>query len=280
MSTRINKTTMTDLTPIFNSLLTKQGAPLHKPRSTPDEFLKEAYRIVSDQIHPQSKSNNTQNSHITSLLQYLHSIRHSYLSTSQRHTTTQNATPTQHLTDPERDAVDTSTAILLRDLATSIANLSSAESLRQETATTLLHKKYGHSAAGAALRRWAGDSDSKSPDHLRADETARATATVRESVLWFLRHGLEGAAGAQRGMVEKRIERVREKEKSVLYKSAGKRKASVSRGVRLDAPGAAVMSESDTALIEAELSPEQLQIFAEENNSMLKHYEDTLGQVQ
>lgn len=271
---------MTDLTPIFNSLLTKQGATLHKPHSTPDEFLKEAYRIVSNPIHrnPNAKSNNTQNSHITSLLQYLHSIRHSYLSTSQRHTTTQNATPTQHLTDPERDAVDTSTAILLRDLATSIANLSSAESLRQETATTLLHKKYGHSAAAAALRRWAGDSDSKSPDQQRAEETARATATVREAVLWFLRHGLEGAAGAQRGMVEKRIERVREKEKSVLYKAAGKRKTSVSR--RMDAPDAAVMSESDTALIEAELSPEQLQIFAEENNSMLKHYEDTLGQVQ
>lgn len=102
--------------------------------------------------------------------------------------------------------------------------------------------------------------------------------------------------GVQRGMVEKRIERVREKEKSVLYKvSAGKpagnrpRKASVSgdwqgRGGGFDpnfqAPDARVLSEADTARIEAQLSPEQLQLFAEENDSMLRHYEDTLGKVQ
>jgi hypothetical protein len=41
-------------------------------------------------------------------------------------------------TDPERDEVDTSTALLLRDLATSIANLSSAESLRQESGFALV----------------------------------------------------------------------------------------------------------------------------------------------
>lgn len=107
-------------------------------------------------------------------------------------------------------------------------------------------------------------------------------------------------------MVEKRIERVREKEKSVLYKVAagkpaggngtGPRKGSVSVSERtgagtggagagsfdptFQAPGAAVLSEADTARIEAQLSPEQLQLFAEENDSMLRHYEDTLGKVQ
>lgn len=107
-------------------------------------------------------------------------------------------------------------------------------------------------------------------------------------------------------MVEKRIERVREKEKSVLYKVAagkpaggngtGPRKGSFSVSERtgagvggsgagsfdptFQAPHAAVLSETDTARIEAQLSPEQLQLFAEENDSMLKHYEDTLGKVQ
>jgi hypothetical protein len=102
-------------------------------------------------------------------------------------------------------------------------------------------------------------------------------------------------------MVEKRIERVREKEKSVLYKVAagrpaggngnggGARKSSVSSGKQLgragvdasfQAPDAVVLSEADTARIEAELSPEQLQLFEEENDSMLRHYEDTLGKVQ
>lgn len=126
---------------------------------------------------------------------------------------------------------------------------------------------------------------------MRAEETARSTATVREAILWFLRRGLEGAVGVQRGMVEKRIERVREKEKSVLYKvAAGKpagRKASVSTGRErgggfdaFEAPDANVLSQADTARIEAQLSPEQLQLFAEENDSMLRHYEDTLGKVQ
>ncbi|CAG8289468.1 unnamed protein product [Penicillium salamii] len=286
---------MTDLTPTLNGLLSKQGKSITKPTKTADEFLKEAYRI---------------NSHITSLLQYLQSIRHSYLSTSQRRNNGPNTQPqsqSQILTDPERDAVDTSTALLLRDLATSIANLSSAESLRQETTSTLLRKKYGHSAASAALWRWAGDSETKSTEQLRAEESARVTTSIREAVLWYLKRGLEGAAGAQRGMVEKRIERVREKEKSVLYKVSGaaERKGSISTGhaggngstpvsasasasatattsspMSMKAPDAAVLSEADTAQIEAQLSPEQLQLFAEENDSMLRHYEDTLGKVQ
>ncbi|KAJ5501334.1 SNARE-complex protein Syntaxin-18 N-terminal [Penicillium expansum] len=306
---------MTDLTPTINNLLSKQGSSVPQTRKpcteTADEFLKEAYRI---------------NSHIHSLLQYLQSIRHAYLSTTQpqrrnQNTSTpnpKNAPPTTqtNLTDPERDAVDTSTALLLRDLATSIANLSSAESLRQETSSTLLHKKYGHSAAGALLWRWAGgsgaldsasdDNEGKSAEQVQAEESARSLATIRESVLWFLRRGLESAVGVQRRMVEKRIERVREKEKSVLYKVAagktaggsgnGGRKVSVSVSERtgagagvtgggsfdptFQAPDAAVLSEADTARIEAQLSPEQLQLFAEENDSMLRHYEDTLGKVQ
>ena len=43
---------------------------------------------------------------------------------------------------------------------------------------------------------------------------------------------------------------------------------------------AAAMSQDEVAAIEAELSPEQLQLFAEENDSMLRHYEDTLNKVQ
>ncbi|KAF3388803.1 Syntaxin UFE1 [Penicillium rolfsii] len=301
-------TNMTDLTPTLNTLLAaKNGSPIPAPatRTSPTEvageFLKEAHRI---------------NSHITSLLKYLHSIRHAYLTTSanpRRHAKdTHHAisipqSQTDHLTDPERDEIDTSTALLLRDLATSIANLSSAESLRQETSASLLRKKYGHSAAGALLWRWAGGGsaldestaqEGKSTEQIEAEEKAKTIAGVREGVLWFLRRGLDGVAGVQRGMVEKRIERVREKEKSVLYKRAGTAAAggagmtkggegggpgartvdiSTSSG---PAPDATVLSEAETARIEAQLSPEQLQLFAEENDTMLRHYEDTLGKVQ
>ncbi|KAJ5814231.1 SNARE-complex protein Syntaxin-18 N-terminal [Penicillium pulvis] len=298
---------MTDLTPTLSQLVSSKHGPiipsqkaLRPSTETADEFLKEAYRI---------------NSHIQSLLQYLQSIRHAYLTTTAPQRRNQNTStrqphsppPTsQHLTEPERDAVDSSTALLLRDLAASISNLASAETLRQDTEATILRKRYGHSAAGALLFRWAGgggpgddeDAQGKSAEQVHAEESARALRTVRESVLWLLRRGLEGAASVQRGMVEKRIERVREKEKSVLYKAAGKAAAKSGSGTSaqgglserqnynekspasLPTPDAVHLSEADTARIEAQLSPEQLQLFAEENDTMLRHYEDTLSKVQ
>jgi hypothetical protein len=98
-------------------------------------------------------------------------------------------------------------------------------------------------------------------------------------------------------MVEKRIERVREKEKSVLYKgrAAVPASASASVPVSVSGPGPVsgptttttepylpreTLSETETAAIEAELSPEQLQLFAEENDLMLRQYEDALSKVQ
>ncbi|PKX98785.1 putative SNARE protein (Ufe1) [Aspergillus novofumigatus IBT 16806] len=299
---------MTDITSDINQLLKDRHAnstiPKGEPRppsiATADEFLKEAYRI---------------NSHIHSLLLYLQSIRHSYLSTTQPSTPHHHLPPHQPnhlypgqhqhpqskpLTDTERDSIDSSTALLLRDLSTSIANLSTAESLRQETESGLLRKKH---RAPSALLRWAAGasalantpSENKSPEQIADEERARTLRTVRESILWFLRRGLERAAEAQRDMVEKRIERVREKEKSVLYKSeaGGVRSvpASVPVAVSVSGPGSgptiadphlrgATLSETETAAIEAELSPEQLQLFAEENDLMLRQYEDALSKVQ
>ncbi|KAL1979230.1 hypothetical protein VTN96DRAFT_6423 [Rasamsonia emersonii] len=304
---------MTDLTPSINQLLRERHAeaaviPERHARAasteTVNEFLKEAYRI---------------NSHINSLLRYLQSIRHSYLSiatapavssSSSSSTTAKPAyssrrtlstsstqqTKTKHLTDAERDSIDSSTALLLRDLSSSISNLSSAESLRQETEETLLRKKYGH-ANNSVLWRWAAGgggalSARKTPEQERDEEAARTIRTVRESILWYLRRALEEAAEVQRGMVEKRIERVREREKSVLYKAGGTSPTAVTAtattfegaagagewtGVR---DTALTMSEGEVADIESQLSPEQLQLFAEENDAMLKQYEDTLSKVQ
>lgn len=110
--------------------------------------------------------------------------------------------------------------------------------------------------------------------------------------MWFLRRGLEYVTSVQGGMVERRIERVKEKEKSVLYKSSTTAMKSPvpespAGGVAGGAGGgagmvndAAALSENEVAAIEAQLSPEQLQLFAEENDSMLRHYEDTLNKVQ
>jgi hypothetical protein len=195
---------------------------------------------------------------------------------------------------------------VLRDLSSSISNLSSAESLRQETGSQLLKKKYGQPSG--VLWRWAAGADSeqqssKTLEQVHDEESAKTVRAVRESVLWFLRRGLEEAAEVQRGMVEKRIERVREREKSVLYKVHERRhqQGPGPGAATSDAPGDAgaawnesshltdgrvlhdnssTMSEAEVAAIESELSPEQLQLFADENDTILRHYEDTLGKVQ
>lgn len=187
---------------------------------------------------------------------------------------------------------------MLRDLSSSITNLQSAESLRQDTEAQLLRKKYGR--PGGALWRWAGgdtegQEEGKSEEQLAAENSARTIRSVRESVLWFLRRRLEEAAEVQRGMVEKRIERVREKEKSVLYKvqqqkqQQQKQQHALQEMDSLSSPDsrqapvydtAADLSAADAAAIETQLSPAQLQLFAEENDSMLKQYEDALSKVQ
>lgn len=203
---------------------------------------------------------------------------------------------------------------MLRDLSSSIANLASAETLRQETHSSVLRKKYGR--LNSRLWRWAGGGGPandaagegdvpRSPEQEVAEDSEKTIKTVRENVLWYLRRSLEEAAEAQRGMVEKRIERVKEKEKSVLYKTAagpGSREAGKKAGdmgpprgegstpderdrgsasASASAPVRDVSMDQDAvAEIESQLSPEQLQLFEEENDNMLKHYEDTLGKVQ
>ncbi|KKZ67274.1 hypothetical protein EMCG_07042 [[Emmonsia] crescens] len=311
---------MTDLTPLVNELLKSHGTARIQPRpksgeeqrpstETVDEFLKEAYRI---------------NAHITSLLTYLKSIRQSYLSTTtprtpfshsnlhahhhHRPSTTTALHPPpdqkQYLTDTDRDTIDSSTALVLRDLSSSITNLASAETLRQETQSTLLRKKFGLDYKNSALWKWAAGggqvekSSAGSVEQERLEEMERALKTIRENVLWWLRRRLEGVAEVQRGMVEKRIERVREKEKSVLYKMSGIAgvggggggfgvgdDGGLSMRGRVAGAGAAdvspyVIDEKERAEIESKLSPEQLQLFAQENDGLLKHYEDTLGKVK
>ncbi|RAL11710.1 putative SNARE protein (Ufe1) [Aspergillus homomorphus CBS 101889] len=305
---------MTDLTPTLRDLLQSKSNASRLSKGylsteTADEFLKEAYRI---------------NNHINSLLTYLHRIRPSYLSinptpqsqrnhhkeppTSSPTTTTSNLQtgsldPTKELTDTTRTEIDTETSTLLRQLSTSISTLSSAETLRQETKAQLLRKKYG--GASGLLARWAAGGSAPADDKI-AGKTAEqvveeaqeeALKMVRGSVLWFLRRGLERAVEVQRGMVEKRVERVRERERSVLYLSVAQQGVmEKGMGVGLGqgpGQGAGVMTlpeemvtqgrrldEKELQAIEAQLTPEQLQLFAEENDHMVRYYEDTLSKVR
>ncbi|KAL6238664.1 hypothetical protein BDW75DRAFT_200672 [Aspergillus navahoensis] len=305
---------MTDLTPLFTDLLHKQdkSLSLSRPLTTQiaDEFLKEAYRI---------------NTHISSLLSHLHRIRPSYLSISThpsgkyKHrsspsTSIKDKDKDKHtnLSPAELDTITSSTSSLLHTLSSSISNLSSAESLRQETHSTLLDKKYNRkrSRASNLLLQWASGSSAlsenenagKKPEQITEEQIENNLKAVRESILWFLRRRLEGTIEMQRDMVEKRIERAREREKSVLYKNsasaagAGSTLAGRGRRVSISAPSTypdaaletadtagferRTLDESEVAAIEAELTPEQLQLFAEENDSMVRYYEDTLSKVK
>ncbi|KNG87545.1 hypothetical protein ANOM_004389 [Aspergillus nomiae NRRL 13137] len=202
------------------------------------------------------------------------------------------------LSDSDRDQIDTSTSLVLHDLSNSISTLSSAEALRHETATSILRKKYGRSVAGRVLAKWAAGSgaldgeseEGKSEEQVKEEEGVRVMQVVRESVVWFLRRGLEDVVSLQRGLVERRIERVSERERSVLFKvetgaSNARTSATVAGGSGLgvdDTVGlkGVAIDETEARAIEEELSAEQLQLFEAENDAMVRYYEDTLSKVQ
>ena len=129
------------------------------------------------------------------------------------------------------------------------------------------------------------------------DQGRKNTLNVhRESVLWYLRRKLEEVAEVQRGMMETRLEREVEKSKSVLYKAKGasaitKRPGSAVTGSNghVRGPSASggfggdrgsAMEDAYRSKSEQILSSQQLQIFAQENSEMMKHYEDTLDQIR
>jgi syntaxin 18 len=293
---------MTDLTPVLNDLLKSHDA---RPTVDPslslkniDEFLKEAYRIVSGirTSDPRLAANLSlllQNSHIASLNRYLKGIRQAYLSTAppprRSYSASKSASPQPtHLTDRQKEEIDAETKQLLRELNASIRNLADAEQLRQSTEATLTRKKYARLGLGA-LGAWAagggGAGPPKTPEQEHEEARAGAVSVHRESVLWFLRQRLQACGSVQAAMMEKRIMREVEKNRSVLAKSRGG--AAVVPGdahpapAQYPGPGAPLPETTQQQYHpEEELTPEQIQMFERENQDMLKHYETTLDQVR
>ncbi|KAI9817920.1 MAG: hypothetical protein M1832_004540 [Thelocarpon impressellum] len=284
---------MTEITAQLNGLLKQRDAsgipPPRTRSSTVDGFLKEAYRI---------------NSHIASLRTYLRSIRQAYLSTSlptrrtplSRANSTASARPQEkervYFTDTQRDQIDAESKQLLRELNASIRNLADAEEVRQRTEATVAQRRRARNGLGV-LGRWAagGVGVAMSPEEEVEEARAGAFNMHRESVLWYLRRRLGQCGEVQRAMMETRLVREVEKSKSVLYKTHGVRPTvEMAEGTGMGtvkgpggqwAGGRAVhMDELEKSAIEQQLSPEQLQLFARENQDMLKHYEETLDQVR
>lgn len=130
------------------------------------------------------------------------------------------------------------------------------------------------------------------------EDAARQTEAHREAVLWFLRQRLGEVAKLQTGMMETRLTREMERNRSVLAKARGGMGIG---GTELPVPGLSVgerrMSLSGKAGGTAglpvgdeeearrsgpqdDLTEEQRQMFEKGNQDMLKHYESTLDKVR
>ncbi|PYH72136.1 putative SNARE protein (Ufe1) [Aspergillus vadensis CBS 113365] len=282
---------MTDLTPTFTQLVhskspTSKLSTGYMTTEIADEFLKEAYRI---------------NSHITSLLSYLQTIRPSYLSlTNTKPPTTTTTQPKQNkqpeiLDDSARDTITTTTSTLLSNLSTSITTLSAAENLRQETVSRSIAQRFGKGflakwAGGATLTSSpGGENEGKDKEQVIKEEKEKLLKGVRESVLFYLNAKLGMVVNEQRDMVEKRIERVRERERSVLYKNTspggngggwGRVDGEWRGDTGVGTGGVVKMDEEEVKEIEKQLTPQQLQLFEEENDSLVRYFEDVVGKVQ
>lgn len=166
--------------------------------------------------------------------------------------------------------------------------------------STLSQRKRAHKGFDS-LSKWASGGSRGLPS--LEEETAKAKANGiirhRESVSWYLRRHLEECGEFQRSMMEIRLTREVEKSKSILYKTrgstdlSGKAPPAEGDGPELHTSGvissslntykgstAALADETERKQIEEQLSPEQLQLFARENQDLLKHFEDTLDQVR
>lgn len=218
-----------------------------------------------------------------------------------------------HLTDSQREDIDSETSAVLRDANASISNLSSAAALQHDTATKLLHKKYGRPTS--LLFRWAAGSDSPDPDagksqeQVDAEGQVRTTKEFRDAVLWYLRMKLESAAGRQAEMVDQRVEREREKGLSRLsdVRNKGVRSESFNEKALLngeshdhdhdlhnnthtngygnidlrghDTYDAALDTSASGASGQQQLSEEQLQLFEQENQGLFSHFNDQLAKI-
>ncbi|KAF4587400.1 syntaxin [Ophiocordyceps camponoti-floridani] len=254
-----------DLTPEFNALLSKHGAPCVVGRKSLDAdalegFLSEAYRI---------------NAHIARLHRELRDVRQAYLSTEQpRRTLSRSATgQARVLTDSEREDVDANAKQMIRELNAGIRALDEAEQLRRETESAVIRGKY---AGGLSiLSNWAsggGPAAAKSAEYVAAEARARHMDLHRDAILWFLRQRLEMCCRTQQDMMETRLTRELEKSRVLVPPPLAEFSA--------PSPLATQTVASDEAAAPQGLTAEQIQMFEEDNQDMMKHYESKLDKVR
>lgn len=193
------------------------------------------------------------------------------------------------MTDAERTDIDAHAKQLLRELNGAISNLITVEQARQTVESQIALKKRAKKGLGA-LGRWAagGAITAKSPEEELAEAKAHTIKVHRESIIWYLQRQLEECSRFQSSMMEIRLTREVEKSKSILYKTRSTMPVQDEHTAMNGGAHSGIdyrekttyNQEMDNMEVENQLSPEQLQLFAQENQDMLKHYEDTLDQVR
>ena len=211
-------------------------------------------------------------------------MRQAYLSTAQPRRA--HGRPTQgqphSLTDREREDVDANAKQMIRELNASIRGLDEAEQLRRETESAIIRKKYGRGLS--ALSSWAsgGSATDKTNEHAEAEAGAQQTGLFRDGVLWFLRQRLEHCCRTQQDMMETRLTRELEKSRAILSPPVGDLSEFVpasQKNWKAAAQHGSGPSEQNTPFTQ-DLSPDQIQMFEEGNQDMMKHYEGTLDKVR
>ncbi|KAH6895599.1 hypothetical protein B0T10DRAFT_221812 [Thelonectria olida] len=264
-----------DITLGFDELLRQHHVPTTRKPVTLnaiDAFLKEAHRI---------------NSHITTLHRELQDVRQAYLSTAQprkSHSRSANG-QSRVLSERDREEIDANAKQMIRELNSSIRALEEAEQLRQETESAIIRKQYGRGFG--ALGSWAtgGMASSKTDEHAAAEGKAQVKGLYRQGILLFLRHWLEGCCRTQQNMIETRLARELDRNHSSLAKA----EATTLGDLADFAPSARRASQdytrhipmSDDAQTPAQtLTEDQIQMFEEGNQDMMKHYEGNIVKVR
>ncbi|KAI5463449.1 hypothetical protein BGZ63DRAFT_352686 [Mariannaea sp. PMI_226] len=264
-----------DITLGFDELLRQHQVPTTKKPVTLnaiDGFLKEAHRI---------------NSHITTLHRELQDVRQAYLSTAQPRKSHSRSTHGQSrvLSEREREEIDANAKQMIRELNSSIRALEEAEQLREETESAIIRKQFGRGFG--ALGSWAsgGVVSSKTEEQITAEGKAQVKGFYRQGILIFLRHWLEACCRTQQHMIETRLARELSKNQSSLAKAEASILADLTD---FNPSGPSTSHESskhspvsnEAHNIGDGLTEDQIQMFEEGNQDMIKHFEGDIVKVR
>lgn len=255
-----------DLSVPFNELLqTHKAPPIQRDHGLDrlDEFLAEAYRI---------------NSHISNLHNELKDVRQAYLSTAQpRKTHLRTGQAQRYLTDRDREEIDANAKQIIRELNASIRILDDAENKRRYDEEAAIRRKYG--SGFGALGSWAAGGK-KTDEHELAEGKARDAGIHRDGVMWFLRKRLELCCATQQSMMEARLTREMERNRSVLANASIPLPGYNASQEKSHVPSSTSSGLPTSSLADSSLTEEQVQMFEKGNQDMMTHYQMTLDKVR